>query len=65
MVQELVMSIRTLATVLSTLAMLKPPIKSDSFWRWASQRADALVAPRCESAKTEEPRAELFTHASA
>ena len=45
--------------------MFTPPMRSDSFWFFASQRAAADVAPFCESAKTEEPRAELFTQASA
>ena len=59
------MSTRTLATALSTLAMLTPPMRSDSFWLFASHRAAADVAPFCESAKTEEPLAVLFTQASA
>ena len=65
MVQLEVMSTSTLATWRSTLAMLTPPIRSDSFWFLASQRAAADVAPRSERQKTLEPRALALIQASA
>jgi hypothetical protein len=39
--------------------MLTPPTRSASFSRFASQRAATDVAPRSESANTDEPRARL------
>lgn len=52
-------------TETSCVLMLIPPIRSDEFSLFASQRAAALDAPWSDSANTDEPRADGVVNASA
>lgn len=52
-------------TAASCVLMLMPPIRSDAFSLFASQRAAALEAPWSDSANTDEPLADGVVNASA
>ena len=56
---------KVLANMGSLSFKLTPPIKSDSFSFFAKYLALALVAPRSDKAKTDDPRAVCLVKASA